>query len=196
VIDRDSGEEISSHRTDDRVVRLAGTIGYWRNRHPDRYKELKDLGRRMGVLQHVDVKIYEDPSPSTQRRDLAWISVDDVNIGLLSDGTLRVLETLVDLIDPSATILFIEEPETGVHPGLLRRLLAEIDAYTSDRQVVISTHSPLVVDWAKPSDLRLVERLDGKTTVRALADQEVAYVGAYLNDEGTLAEYVFGRSDE
>ena len=196
VIDRDTAREIGGHGYSRRIVQMAGTIGYWSTRKKDSYQEFVDLARRVGVLKHVDVKIYKDPSPSAGHpRDLAWIAIDGNNIGLLADGTLRVLSTLVDLVEPSATLLLIEEPETSIHPGLLRRLLAEIDAYTLDRQVVLSTHSLIVVDWARPSDIRLVLRTEGRTSVRALDDREVADVAAYLDDQGTLAEYIYGRSD-
>jgi predicted ATPase len=39
-------------------------------------------------------------------------------------------------------LLLIEEPETAVHPGLLSKLLAEIDAYSGDRPIVLSPQSP------------------------------------------------------
>ncbi len=196
VIDRNTAKEIGGNGSNRRIVQLASTIGYWSTRNLDNYKEFIDLARRVGVLKDVDVKIYKDPSPSAGHpRDLAWIEIDGNNIGLLADGTLRVLETLADLVEPRATLLLIEEPETSIHPGLLHRLLAEIDAYTLDRQVILSTHSLIVVDWAHPSDIRLVERTEGRTLVRALDDREVADVAEYLDDQGTLADYIYGRSD-
>ena len=196
VIDRNTAREIGGHGFNRRIVQLAGTIGYWSTRDKDSYQEFVDLARRVGVLEDVDVKIYKDPAPSAgHSRDLAWIEIDGKNIGLLADGTLRVLETLADLVEPRATLLLIEEPETSIHPGLLHRLLAEIDSYTLDRQVILSTHSLIVVDWAHPSDIRLVERTEGQTRVRALNDREVTDVAAYLDDQGTLADYIYGRSD-
>ena len=45
------------------------------------------------------------------------------------------------LLFPELKLVLVEEPETAVHPGLLSRLLAEFDAYASDRQIVLSTQS-------------------------------------------------------
>ncbi|HNG00092.1 MAG TPA: AAA family ATPase, partial [Pseudomonadota bacterium] len=86
--------------------------------------------------------------------------------------------------------LLIEEPETGVHPGLLAGLLDTIDAYTVDRQVIISTHSPQVVSWAQPQELRVVTRQEGKTQVRPLSEQQVALFLKYLHDQ-TLGDFVY-----
>ena len=87
-------------------------------------------------------------------------------------------------------LLLIEEPETGVHPGLLAGLLDTIDAYTVDRQVIISTHSPQVVSWAQPQELRVVTRQEGKTQVRPLSEQQVALFLKYLHDQ-TLGDFVY-----
>ncbi len=127
----------------------------------------------------------------------AWatLSFDGVDFGLLSDGTLRLTEILLGFINPKISVLILEEPETGLHPGLLHRLLAEVDAHTLDRQVILSTHSPLVVDWAKPSEIRLVERREGKTTVHGLGSEEKESVKRYLNDDYGLSDYIYSSEE-
>jgi predicted ATPase len=79
---------------------------------------------------------------------------------------------------------------------LLERLLGVITSYSQDRQIVISTHSPYVLRWCDPADLRLVERVDDTTNVRSLEPAEVDRVEAYLRDEGTLDSFIFDHSDE
>ena len=82
------------------------------------------------------------------------VELDGVNIGLLSDGTLRVLSILVEIIAPylSRTIM-IEEPETQTHPGMLEKLLNEIESYTYGQNLILSTHSPQVVSWTQPGKI-------------------------------------------
>src|SRR5262249_4081231 len=144
-------------------------------------------------LEEIRVKLYRDPEtvPPSRRRDVASVLVDGTDFGLLSDGTLRVIEILVWLIMPELKLLLIEEPETAVHPGLLAKLLAEIEAYSADSPIVISTQSPQVVSWADPLAIRLVERRSGRTEVRRLRDEEVARLSGYLHDEGTLGDFVY-----
>ncbi|HEX4419247.1 MAG TPA: AAA family ATPase, partial [Kofleriaceae bacterium] len=141
----------------------------------------------------IKVKLYRDPEagPDAHRRDLVRVLVDGTDLGLLSDGTLRAAEILMWLLFPGVKLLLIEEPETAVHPGLLSRLLAEFDAYTGDRQIVLSTQAPQVVSWADPLAIRLVERRAAHTEVRRLRDEEVARLAGYLHDEGTLGDFVY-----
>ncbi len=105
---------------------------------------------------------------------------------------LEILIPLTDSRSQSKPKILIDEPEIGIHPGLLAKLLAEFDAYGADRQLVIATHSPQVVSWAKPSELRLVERVEGRTVVQPLSDEQAARVHGYLQDEGSLGEFVYG----
>jgi len=68
----------------------------------------------------------------------------------LSDGTLRFLFLLTVLASPDpAPLIAIDEPETGLHPSMLR-LVAEYAADAADRtQVILTTHSPQFLDAFK-----------------------------------------------
>lgn len=94
----------------------------------------------------------------------------------LSDGTLRllVLVTAVHTM-PEQGLLCIEEPEHGLHPLLFGPLLDLIRERCPDggsRQIVMTTHSPDLVDAAEPQEVVPVERAeDGSTELRVL-DQD------------------------
>jgi predicted ATPase len=99
----------------------------------------------------------------------------------LSDGTLRFLALSVLASDPSATgLTCMEEPENGIHPlripEMLKlvRSLSDADFETEDwidrgaiRQVIINTHSPLVVAELPDDELLMAEtlRLKGTTFI-------------------------------
>jgi predicted ATPase len=84
----------------------------------------------------------------------------------LSDGTLRFLALAVLALDSSAhDVICLEEPENGIHParipallGLLRSIATDtdwpvVDADNPLRQVIINTHSPVVVANVQDADL-------------------------------------------
>jgi predicted ATPase len=85
--------------------------------------------------------------------------------GSLSDGTLRFLVLATLAIDPEAKgLICLEEPENGIHPERIPamvRLLHDIavapdraiDTENPLRQVVVNTHSPVVIDSVDLSDL-------------------------------------------
>jgi predicted ATPase len=159
---------------------------------------VRERGRRIGLLETIDVRRRDRPgprSPEDPYTNIAEILVDGINLGLLSDGTLRVIEILFAMACAPA-ILLLEEPETEIHPGLLGRLLHEIESFAADSQVILATHSPQVVSWARPQELRLVERRGGRTSVRSLRKKETARLSAHLAHEGTLGEFVFGGALE
>lgn len=83
----------------------------------------------------------------------------------LSDGTLRFLALAIIYADPQGgSVICLEEPENGIHPSrvsamtnLLRDMAVDPRQSISDtnplRQVIINTHSPLVVQQLAAEDL-------------------------------------------
>ncbi len=70
----------------------------------------------------------------------------------VSDGFLRILAVVSMLYSPTPpSILLFEEPENGVHPRLLGRILEIFKAMTQRKsaitQVLITSHSPYLVDF-------------------------------------------------
>lgn len=124
--------------------------------------------------------------------ELQTLDGDVVPARLASDGTLRMLALLTAVLGERArdSLICIEEPENGIYPGRLRRLidlLREATAWTgwhqdaSERlppQVIVTTHSPVFLTALRehPQALRYVDvvRRDRcrVTRARALATGE------------------------
>ncbi|MEW6140306.1 MAG: AAA family ATPase [Thermodesulfobacteriota bacterium] len=65
----------------------------------------------------------------------------------MSDGTVRMLCWATILLSPRLpTLLVIDEPEMGIHPSWLPALVDWIKAASQRTQVIISTHSPDLLD--------------------------------------------------
>jgi len=170
----------------------------------DDFDELENVCQRIGLAKKITVQKFvlsEHSGQTGQGKDeeyIASVLLDGVNIGLLSDGTLRVLSILIEIIahSPNATTI-IEEPETQIHPAMLAKLLNEIKSYTWDENLIISTHSPQVVAWTKPENISLVYRNQGRTSVRKLEEGEIEKVVEYLCEEGDLGDWIYsGILDE
>jgi len=157
--------------------------------------ELKSVCQRVGLGKISEQKSFQRASldENTNEEEYVFsVKLDDVDIGLLSDGTLRVLSIIVEIIasNPSSTII-IEEPEAQIHPAMLAKLLNEIETYTYGQNLIVSTHSPQVVSWARPEKINLVYRKDGRTFVRKLGEDDIHNVIAYLSEEGDLGEWIY-----
>jgi ABC-type cobalamin/Fe3+-siderophores transport system ATPase subunit len=162
--------------------------------------ELESICQRIGIGNTITLQKFTSSDNSVEKDEKYLVSVllDGVNIGLLSDGTLQVVSILVEIIvSHRAATIIIEEPEMRIHPGMLAKLLNEIKAYTLEDNLILSTHSPQVVDWTKPSQINLVYRHDQQILVRKLSPDETDRVSTYLCEEGDLGEWLYsGILDE
>jgi predicted ATPase len=103
---------------------------------PSIEKVLVDLDEKRGEL---DIQIIQEGTPYSSR--------------IVSEGTLRVLALCAIAHNPwPGTLIAFEEPENGVHPKrleLIINLLVSIALdETSNRQVIVTTHSPVFVSLA------------------------------------------------
>jgi predicted ATPase len=74
---------------------------------------------------------------------------------VLSDGTLRFAAIAAAFFQPDMPgILTIEEIENGIHASRLRLLveLLRSRAAAGKTQVMVTTHSPIVLAWLKPEE--------------------------------------------
>lgn len=91
----------------------------------------------------------------------------------MSDGTLRALGVLVALFasDPgSPSPVAIEEPETALHPAAAGVLLEALLSASERRQVVVTSHSPDLLDSPslRPEHLLAVRAEAGTTVVERI----------------------------
>lgn len=94
---------------------------------------------------------------------------------LLSTGTLRIATFLALMRHPTPPpLIVIEEVENGLDPRTVHLIIDEIrNAVESGRtQVIITTHSPYLLDLLLLSQVVLVERIDGQPTFSRPADEE------------------------
>lgn len=91
-----------------------------------------------------------------------------------SDGLLIVLAYLYVLYSPDPPrLLLIEEPENGLHHSKLKsvtEIVREIVKSQSRTQVVLTTHSPYLLDCFEPQEVTLCRRQnDGSVAVKTLS---------------------------
>lgn len=116
---------------------------------------------------------------------------------LVSDGTMYALCLLVAVIGaPShGGMTLIEEPERGLHAKAIRELVDMMRQQASpENPVWLTTHSESVVRALKLSELILVDKIDGRTTMKRadavnLSDEDMAPLGL---DEAWLSNLLGG----
>jgi predicted ATPase len=107
----------------------------------------------------------------------------------MSDGTLRALAILTAAYQyPVPRLLAIEEPESTIHPEALGTLLDELRSAATEMQVVVTTHSPELLDakWIAAENLRVVVWENGVTKVLPLGEAPVEALKRHLMGAGEL----------
>ncbi|MDR2937547.1 MAG: AAA family ATPase [Prevotellaceae bacterium] len=108
----------------------------------------------------------------------------------VSDGTIKMFAYLILLHDPHPhPLLCIEEPENQLYPNLLVELLDEFRLYANTGgQVFISSHSPDLLNGAKPNEVYWLTKTNGYTKIEhALGHKEIVA----LYDEGDKLGYLW-----
>jgi predicted ATPase len=94
----------------------------------------------------------------------------------VSDGTIQTLALLVAIFDPSSTVLVLEEPENSVHPWIIRHIMDACRQASSKKQIILTTHSPMVINSVRPEEVWVIWRESGESHLKKLTqlDQDVA----------------------
>jgi predicted ATPase len=107
----------------------------------------------------------------------------------MSDGTLRTLGLLLALHQlPSPSVAVIEEPEATIHPGALGTILDVLRSASKSMQVVVTTHSPDVLDakWIGAENIRIVNWDRGVTQISEIGDVPRQALRSHLMGAGEL----------
>ena len=132
----------------------------------------------------------------------------DYSSRIISEGTLRVLALCAIAVNPwGGSLLAFEEPENGVHPRrleLIAQLLLSL-ALEGNRQVIVTTHSPLFCDAvlkvarSKPDEVGLfnVRRVNRLTQIKSFdvtgplfKDKEIAKALTSETEDGLFESLI------
>ena len=107
---------------------------------------------------------------------------------LTSDGSLRffALVTLLNL--PSEmlpSVILLDEPELGLHPAAIGLVADMIEQLSRDRQIIVATQSPLLVDEFELDEIIVLDLEDGRTKLRKLNSDDYK---VWLDDDYTPSQ--------
>jgi predicted ATPase len=119
------------------------------------------------------------PQITTELERMVFLQLSEKEFKLpgwvLSTGTLKLLALLSVLRHPEpAPLIVIEEIENGLDPRTINLIINEIREFVKDKksQVIITTHSPYLLDLLHLSQVVFVERKDGNVVFNRPYDFE------------------------
>lgn len=152
--DQDNTKEMPLTRDGSRVAALLDQL---LRTDLTNFLSLRDELRRL-VPGFEDIKI-ETPKANLRRVDFVIEDGFRIPAQNTSAGVRLLLFFLALVHHPTPPkIILLEEPETGIHPRRLRDVVELLRAITqgklgkSPAQVILTTHSPYLLDYVKPDE--------------------------------------------
>lgn len=143
------------------------------------FKQAVNMAMRAAFGEDFEELIFPPASDQRIQLRVRWKTLlREQSAADLSDGTLRFLFLLTVLATPSpASLIAIDEPETGLHPSMLP-IIAEYAADAALKtQVILTTHSDQLLDAFGDAEpiTTVATWANGETTLDTLDGEELAY---------------------
>lgn len=137
---------------------LPNVIQYLKEQHADRLEDIFSVLRaRIPRLERVEAEPMPDGRLLLQIKDVPF--EQPVLSKFASDGTMKMLAYLTVLYDPEPPrFIGIEEPENFLHPRLLPELAEECRAASERSQLLITSHSPFLLNAMRAEEVRVLYR--------------------------------------
>jgi predicted ATPase len=108
----------------------------------------------------------------------------------LSDGTVQAIATLTAIFDPRTPLLILEEPENNVHPWALRSFAEAFREASKTKQIILTTHSPILLDQLRPEEIWIVQKPGAFTKIDPLLTLDPSLKDSWERGSFTLSEYL------
>lgn len=119
-----------------------------------------------------------------------------VSIEQISEGTLSYLLLLSILFNPErGNLICIEEPETNLHPDMINTISNAIEEGSKETQIIITTHSPLLLNSFDIEDVLIFEKSDrNETEVKIKSSDEFEeWIDDFLVGQAWLQGLIGGK---
>jgi len=138
--------------------------------------------------EEIEIRIWSIDE-STNRNDLTF-TLEDSGTGI---GQVLAMLYVVINSDFPRTII-IDEPQSFLHPGALRKLFDIFREY-SHHQYIITTHSPTAVMAANPETIVMLKRENMISTAHKIDAKKNSELQLYLAEIGAKLSDVFGADN-
>ena len=153
----------------------------------------RHIGR---VLPEFDRFVIEESYGKVLLRWKAKWTDKTFGAHLTSDGSLRffALVTLLNLpAEMLPSVILLDEPELGLHPAAISLVAGMIEQLSYDKQIVVATQSPLLVDEFGLDEIIVLDLEDGRTKLRKLkADDYQVWLDQEYTPSQLWQKNVFG----
>ncbi len=136
---------------------------------------------------HIQIWTLDE---ATRRTDLT-MSLNDCGTGI---GQVLAMLYVV-LTSNSPRTIIIDEPQSFLHPGAVRKLFGILKTDYSEHQYIITTHSPTAVTAANPQTILLIRKEESESKVTTIDVNRTRQMQLFLSEVGARLSDVFGSDN-
>ena len=197
------------------------TLNYLKNKDPERYQQFLDsVYQLFPEFEKIELRTYvylsNNPSdlPVSDNNDSHQnlsIHIKDelykifiksqylnqpISVENMSTGTKRIIWLLIISIfgaDHGVNLIEVEEIETSIHPKMIRLLLESINDLLNNSSMLLSSHSPYLIQYLKPEAIYIgVPNDKGIAQFKRIRQNKVKDILRISNGLGlSVGEYIF-----
>ncbi len=173
---------------------LATIVNNIKNNHPLHYDKIEEAIKKVNpYFNDINFALLGSKSYLVLREKYLARSV---SIEHISDGTLRYLLLLSILFNPeSGSLICIDEPEISLHPDMINTISEAIKSTGRGKQLIIATHSPLLLNSFDIDEILIFEKNSHNQTVVFIKTPEEmeAWNEDYLPGQAWLQGMIGGK---
>lgn len=158
------------------------------------YREIEGMLRQInGNFEAFDFQMFGSKLYMSLREKNMQRSI---GMRFISDGTIRYIIMMIILLNPkSGFFLGIDEPEGQLHPDMIHSIAQMMKTASHDRQLLIATHSPLLLNDFELEDIFVFEKGQENATVvkKYYEDDFLQYEGELLPGQLWLDGEIGGK---
>jgi hypothetical protein len=162
--------------TDERGTGLSSVFDAIINRDPEAFARIQDQVRKL----FPNVAKVGLINTSNSQKEIAVTLADGTRVGAegMSEGLLYYLGFAALQYIEGSHLFLIEEPENGLHPARIAEVMGALREISKTSQVIIATHSPLVVNELEGREVTVVTRPPENGTQAVLLSKVPGYEDA------------------
>ena len=162
-------------------------------------KILKNYSPIESLKFYIDNSRLSKGWTGTNEDDKQYFTVDNLEIQflvsnewmpwrMLSDGTKRIFFLIYEVFVSNSYIVCLEEPELGIHPDQLYKLMDFLKEQSIEKQIILTTHSPEVLNILSNDELDriIVTHYDAEkgTQMRKMNEKQIEKAKRYMSKAG------------
>ncbi|HVL80646.1 MAG TPA: AAA family ATPase [Actinomycetota bacterium] len=165
---RQPGVVTPNANIDEHGRNLPALVHLMQRRYPQEWKRvLRAMDKILPELTDVSIGFTHDRRITLQFHEDSvgrpWTPED------MSDGTIQTLALFAALHDPRSPLAIVEEPENSIHPWIIRSFVDSCREI-GYKHIILTTHSPALIDYLRPSEVVVIWRQYGRTKLVPLLE--------------------------